>query len=157
MKRTQRLARFSKLMQTFMERAEVNDTELSRRIGLSRLSVLRLREGHSLPKEETIRQLKTGLRWVDNMGIVRELTDAELTDLRIAAGYHEAGSQSEANRAEPTDHCIVYSNWYSPDGFPSRWSMRVIELERSVPGSIYTMWNMLPSITRSSDFYAGAY
>jgi hypothetical protein len=157
MRREQRLLKISELIQAYMKRSDVNDTELGRRIGITRISVRRLRLGEVLPKEETIRKLKFGLQWINNEGVIQELTDDELTTLRNVAGYFEPASQIYSNRTENPDHCIVYSHHHAPDAFPSRWSMRIIKLERVMPGNIYTMWSTLPSITRSPDYYAGAY
>ncbi len=157
MKQGQKRARVGELMTRFMDRAEVGDSELGRRIGMSRVTVARWHGGEAVPQEESIRKLKTALRWVDSTGVVRELDDSEVDELRVAAGYHIAPPQPEMNRAERTDRCIVYSSRYAPDAFPSQWSNRVIELERAIPGSIATMWNTLPSITRPPAFYSGAH
>jgi hypothetical protein len=157
MKRDQRLRQFRAGLTRFMDRAEVGDTELGRRIGVSRLTVRRWREGESLPAEPTIRKLRTGLRWVDSAGAVREMADSEVEQLLVAAGYHRAPAYHDSNRMIPTDRCVVYTNRYSPDVFPSRWSNRVIELERSLQGSIYTMWGSFPSITRPAEFYTDGY
>jgi hypothetical protein len=144
-------------MNIFMKRAEVNNSQLGQRAGITRSSVRRLLLGEMLPKEETILKLKIGLRWQDETGVWRELTNDELTKLRNAAGYHNTVFQLESDDIERPDRCIVYSSRYAPNKFPNQWSMRIIELERAVEGNMYTMWGTLPSITRSPDFYISAY
>ncbi len=140
-----------------MDRADVGDTELAQRMDVSRVTVHRWREAESLPREETVRQLKTELRWVDDAGVVRELADAELDELLVAAGYHTAPTQPQGDRSIQAERCTVYAASYTPETFPSSWSRRVIELERGLAGSLYTMANTLSSITRSAGFYRGAY
>ena len=157
MKHTHRMAQFSKRLQDLMQRAEVSDTELARRIDSNRLTVWRWREAVALPREETIHRLKAGLWWQDHLGQKHELSNEELSQLRIAAGYYDLAREGDPDRVEQTDRCKVYSNRYSPGAFPSGWSKRLIELEQSVPGSISTMWNTLSSITRPAAFYQGAY
>ena len=159
MRREQRRMRFRAVFTRFMERADVGDTGLARRVDVARLTVRRWREGQALPSEETIRRLKSGLHWLDSAGVTRELTEPELDELLIAAGYYRAPppQDGETDRITPTDRCVAYTHRYASNRFPSRWSTRIIELERSLPGSIYTMWNMLPSITRSPEWYIGGY
>ena len=106
---------------------------------------------------DSLARLKAGLRWSDGTGTVHELTDEELSSLLNAGGYEHNYLVADATSATPTDHCVVYTNRYAPSIFPSRWSMRIIELEKSIPGSIRQMWNTLPSITRSAEFYIAAY
>ena len=159
MKQDQRRRLFSSALTEFMNRAGIGDTELARRIGVARLTVRRWREGNNLPNEETIRKLKSGLRWLDSTAAIHELTNEEVEQLLVTAGRQHLPVRQdvEAERTTSTDRCIVYSARYSPVLFPSRWSTRMIELERSVSGSLYMMWSTLPSITRSPAFYQGAY
>src|SRR5258708_9793114 len=108
MEREERLRQVSELMNFFVKRADVNNMELDRRTGITRSSVRRLLLGEMLPKEETIHKLKTGLRWQDETGVWRELTNDEITKLRIAAGYHDATSHLNTDKTHRPDHCIVY-------------------------------------------------
>jgi hypothetical protein len=159
-KREKRRQLFSARLQKFMERAEVGDNELGKRIDVSRLTVRRWREAESLPDEEMIYKLKQGLSWVDSGGVIHELTDAEVRQLLVAAGYLHLPVSPEPDvedRVTWTDRCVVYTHRYSHEGFPSKWSSRIMELERLVPGSIYVMNTTLPSITRISEYYEGAY
>ncbi len=156
MKRAQRRSDFKAVLTELIHRAEVTDTELARRLDVARLTVRRWREGESLPNEESVRRLRGALRWVDH-GTVRELSDDELERLLTAAGYHAAPTSVEADRTAATDRSVVYTHRYGKDLFPSQWSSRLIDLEHSISGSIYTMWGMLPSITRSPEFYVGGY
>jgi hypothetical protein len=157
LKRVQRRGHFKTVLNELLERAEVSDTELARRLGVNRLTVRRWRQGESLPNEVSVRSLRAALRWADGDGVVRELSEDELDRLIVAAGYHTAPTQPEFDRVTPTDQCTVYTHRYSPDVFPARWSERIIEVERSSSGSIYTMWGQLPSITRPPEFYASGY
>jgi transcriptional regulator with XRE-family HTH domain len=157
MERDQRRSQVGKLIKTFKKRADVNEAELARRSGLTRSSVRRLLQGEVLPKEETIRKLKTGLRWVDDTDVIHELSDDELSTLLNAAGYIEAPLKQVEDPIEHPDRCFVYSYWNAPDLFPSRWSARIIELELSEMGNMSTMWNSLPNLTHSREYYVGAY
>src|SRR5215216_2266092 len=123
MKLDKRQQRFSAGLNKLIERAEVSDTELGRRISMTRLTVQRWRKGETLPNDEAIRKLKLGLRWVDSGGVIHELTDAEVRQLLVAAGYLQASLHANADfdQITRTDRCVVYTHRYLPEGFPSRW------------------------------------
>jgi hypothetical protein len=160
MKGLHRRSLFTTAFAEFFERAGGNETEVARRAGVARLTIRRWREGESTPNEASVHKLRTGLSWVDDGGQPRELTDEELGRLLTAAGHHAIAmlaSPTEPDRAASTDRCTVYTHRYSRESFPSQWSTRVIDLEASIAGSIYTMWGVLPSITRSPEFYVGGY
>jgi hypothetical protein len=157
LKRIQRRSQFSAALKELLDRAEVGDTELARRMGVNRLTIRRWRQGESLPGEASVRDLRAALRWVDDQGAVRELTEEELDRLLTTAGYHGSTPPSELDRVASTDRCTVYTHRYARDVFPAMWSSRIIELESINSGSIYTMWGTLPSITRAPEFYASGY
>jgi hypothetical protein len=143
-----------------MERAEVNETELSRRIDVARLTVRRWRQTENLPSEQMIRRLRSGLRWIDSAGKVRDLTEDEIRQLIVAAGYVVDGPlehEADKDKVIRNNRCAVYTHKYGPENFPSQWSTRIIELERLTDGNIYTMWSSLPSITRPREYYEGAW
>ena len=160
MKGMQRRSLFTTAFAEFFERAGGNETEVARAAGVARLTIRRWREGESMPNEASVHKLRTGLSWVDDDGQRNNLSDEELGRLMTAAGHHAAatpGSPAESDRAAATDRCTVYTHRYSSESFPSQWSSRIIDLEASIGGSIYTMWGMLPSITRTPEFYVGGY
>lgn len=149
---------FGALLQQFMQRARIGDTQLARRIGKAPLSVRRWRLGQTNPAEDTIEALKWGLSWGDSAGTVRVLTDAEILSLRMAAGYlPRLAAAHEQDRIEPTNRCLVYSYRYSYTVFPSKWTARISDLERSVSGSLYLMVNGLSADTRPPTYYATDY
>ena len=150
--------RFSRLLDAFMRRAGVGDSELARRLERPRLTVHRWRRGSTLPKPEAIASLRQALRWVDGTGRVVPLDDAELMQLQVAAGLvPDLSDAQRPDRIEPSDRCVVYSYRYARTTFPPRWSLRVIELEQTVPGSLYLMLTGLPVIARPADYYAADY
>ena len=160
MKRVQRRSHFKVVFNEFLDRAEVSDSELARRMGVARLTVRRWKEGESLPNEDSVRAMRSALRWVDEEGAVLDLSDDEIGRLLTAGGYHTGATSiapAEGDRTASTDRCTVYTHRYSRDAFPSQWSTRIIELEALIPGSIYTMWGVLPSVTRSAEFYSRGY
>jgi hypothetical protein len=153
-----RRRRFRSALTPLVGRAEVTDSELAARVGVTRATIFKWRHGTALPRDAaTVWRLKAGLRWSDMTGTTHELTDDELGSLLNAGGFQHSSVVPDVPSATPTDRCIVYTNRYAPSRFPSRWSMRIIELEKSIPGSIRQMWNTLPSVTRNTDFYVGAY
>src|SRR5690242_13403637 len=78
---------FARRLTEFMRRARVSETELGRRLGVTRQTIRRWKSGKVQPQEHHFDSLAYALRWRAPDGRIHELEESESSWLRAAAGY----------------------------------------------------------------------
>lgn len=143
-------ATFGALLEQVMLRAEVWDTALARRMGVSRSEVFRWRTGRAVPSRRNLERLRDALQW-SARGAPVPLGPADWDRLQALAGHGPllpADGPDARNRVELPDRCAVYAYQYERRSFPSQWSRRANEIEREIQGGMHCMLHRPPTFLR---------
>ncbi|MCC6174943.1 MAG: helix-turn-helix transcriptional regulator [Chloroflexi bacterium] len=143
---------FGQALEQLMVRADVWDSALARRLGASRSEVYRWRTGRALPSRRNLARLEAALRWTAS-GEPFDLDSAERDRLYVLAGHGTVdvdldGAPDSRNRVELPDRCAVYAYQYGPRSFPSQWSVRGMEIEQQIQGTVHAMLHRPPTFLR---------
>lgn len=145
---------FRQSLKAFLTRAGLDQGELAERLDVDGSTVSRWlsKRRPVTPRRQMIRRIRVALN----------LDDHEYVSL-VQVAYPDPGPTTVEEMApvspEAVDTSIraadgvLYLHRYSKDNFPSDWSRVCIDYEKRVPGTMYTLFNTIPSVVRLQKFY----
>jgi transcriptional regulator with XRE-family HTH domain len=144
---------FSQLLETYMARAGIDPKELAQQVGVHRSSVSRWLSsgGKIVPRKRTILRMREALGLKDREAV-----------LLLQKAYPELSpsSRSEEDLRPATGDTVLkaadgrlYLYRYSPDKFPSEWSISTLKQEKTVRGPMVTLFSTFPAVVRPPELY----